>query len=113
MKKEPELKTPPKAYDRKEVFEAARITRDDFIRYTYAYRLQADPTHATAADISSYLREICPEFAVSTKYVNMVIRSRPLVTPLTVPELAERGELYSVRLKAAASALKAVLKLEE
>lgn len=113
MKKEPELKQQPQNYDRKEVFEAARITRDDFIRYTYAYRLQADPQHATAADISGYLREICPEFAVSTKYVNMIIRSRPLVTPLNVQELAERCELYSVRLRAAASALKAVLKLEE
>ena len=113
MKKEPELKQQPQNYDRKEVFEAARITRDDFIRYTYAYRLQADPTHATAADISYYLREICPEFAVSTKYVNMVIRSRPLVTPLNAQELAERCELYSVRLRAAASALKVALNLEE
>ena len=113
MKKEPELKQQPQDYDRKEVFEAARITRDDFIRYMYAYRLQADQQHATAADISSYLRELCPEFAVSTKYVNMIIRSRPLVTPLNKQELAERCELYSVRLRAAASALKAVLKLEE
>ena len=113
MKKEPELKQQPQDYDRKEVFEAARITRDDFIRYTYAYRLQADPTHATAADISSYLRELCPEFAVSTNYVNMVIRSRPLTTSLTIRELAERCDLYSVRLKAATSALKAALKLED
>ena len=113
MKKEPELKQQPKDYDRKEVFEAARITRDDFIRYTYAYRLATDRDHATAADISSYLREICPEFAVSTNYVNMIIRSRPLVTPLNKEELAERCELYSVRLRAAASALKAVLKLED
>lgn len=113
MKKEPELKQQPQNYDRKEVFEAARITRDDFIRYTYAYRLVTDRDHATAADISSYLRELCPEFAVSTQYVNMVIRSRPLITPLDVRELAERCELYSVRLRAAASALKAVLKLEE
>ena len=113
MKKEPELKQQPQNYDKKEVFEAARITRDDFIRYTYAYRLATDRDHATAADISSYLRELCPEFAVSTKYVNMVIRSRPLVTPLNVQELAERCELYSVRLRAAASALKAVLKLED
>ena len=113
MKKEPELKQQPQDYDRKEVFEAARITRDDFIRYTYAYRLATDRDHATAADISYYLREICPEFAVSTKYVNMVIRSRPLVTPLNAQELAERCELYSVRLRAAASALKAVLKLED
>lgn len=113
MKKEPELKQQYQGYDKKEVFEAARITRDDFIRYTYAYRLQADPQHATAADISYYLREICPEFAVSTKYVNMVIRSRPLVTPLNAQELAERCELYSLRLRAAASALKAALNLEE
>lgn len=115
MKKEPELKQQYQGYDKKEVFEAARITRDDFIRYTYAYayRLQADPTHATAADISSYLRELCPEFAVSTKYVNMVIRSRPLVTPLNAQELAERCEVYSVRLRAAASALKAALNLED
>ena len=113
MKKEPELKRQYQGYDKKEVFEAARITRDDFIRYTYAYRLQADPTHATAANISSYLREICPEFAVSTNYVNMVIRSRPITTPLNKQELAERCELYSVRLRAAASALKAALNLEE
>ena len=113
MKKEPELKQQYQGYDKKEVFEAARITRDDFIRYTYAYRLATDRDHATAADISSYLREICPEFAVSTNYVNMIIRSRPLVTPLDVRELAERCELYSVRLRAAASALKAALKLEE
>ena len=113
MKKEPELKQKPQDYDRKEVFDAARITRDDFIRYTYAYRLATDRDHATAASISSYLREICPEFAVSTNYVNMIIRSRPLVTPLNKQELAERCELYSVRLRAAASALKAVLKLEE
>ena len=113
MKKEPELKQQPQNYDRKEVFEAARITRDDFIRYTYAYRLQTDPTHATAANISSYLREIRPEFAVSTKYVNMVIRSRPLTTPLNNEELAERCELYFFRLMAAASALKAALHLEE
>jgi hypothetical protein len=113
MKKEPELKQQYQGYDKKEVFEAARITRDDFIRYTYAYRLQADPTRATAAGISAYLRELCPEFAVSTKYVNMVIRSRPLVTPLNAQELAERCELYSLRLRAAASALKAALNLEE
>ena len=113
MKKEPELKQQPQNYDRKEVFEAARITRDDFIRYTYAYRLATDRDHATAADISSYLRELCPEFAVSTNYVNMIIRSRPLTTSLTIRELAERCDLYSVRLKAATSALKAILKLED
>lgn len=113
MKKEPELKQQLQNYDRKEVFEAARITRDDFIRYTYAYRLATDRDHATAADISSYLRELCPEFAVSTQYVNMVIRSRPLTTPLNNEELAHRCELYSVRLKAAASALKVVLHLED
>lgn len=125
MKKEPELTTQYQgpagckpggcspSYDKKEVFEAARITRDDFIRYTYAYRLATDRQHATAADISSYLRELCPEFAVSTKYVNMVIRSRPLTTPLSNQELAERCELYSIRLRAAASALKAVLRLED
>lgn len=113
MKKEPELKQQYQGYDKKEVFEAARITRDDFIRYTYAYRLTTDRDHATAAEISSYLREFCPEFAVSTKYVNMVIRSRPLTTPLNNEELAHRCELYSVRLRAAASALKAVLRLED
>ena len=113
MKKEPELKQKPQDYDKKEVFEAARITRGDFIRYTYAYRLATDRDHATAADISSYLREFCPEFAVSTNYVNMVIRSRPLTTSLTIRELAERCDLYSVRLRAATSALKAALKLED
>lgn len=113
MKKEPELKRQPQNYDRKEVFEAARITRDDFIRYTYAYRLATDKQRATAADIGGYLRELCPEFAVSTKYIAMVIRSRPLATPLNNQELAERCELYSIRLRAAASALKAVLRLED
>lgn len=113
MKKEPELKQQYQGYDKKEVFEAARITRDDFIRYTYAYRLATDRDHATAAAISSYLREICPEFAVSTQYVNMVIRSRPITTPLNNEELANRCEIYSVRLRAAASALKAALNLEE
>lgn len=113
MKKEPELKQQYPGYDTKEVFEAARITRDDFIRYLYAYRLQADPTHATAADISSYLRELCPEFAVSTQYVNMVIRSRPITTPLNDEELARRCDLYSIRLRAATAALKAVLNLED
>jgi hypothetical protein len=113
MKKEPELKQQYQGYDKKEVFEAARITRDDFIRYTYAYRLATDRDHATAADISSYLRELCPEFAVSTQYVNMVIRSRPITTPLNNEELARRCELYSIRLRAAASALKAALKLED
>lgn len=113
MKKEPELKRQPQNYDKKEVFEAARITRDDFIRYLYAYRLATDRDHATAAGIGSYLREFCPEFAVSTQYVNMVIRSRPIATPLDNEELARRCDLYSVRLRAAASALKAVLKLEE
>ena len=113
MKKEPELKQQPQNYDKKEVFEAARITRDDFIRYFYAYRLTTDRDHATAAYISSYLRELCPELAVSTNYVNMIIRSRPLTTSLTIRELAERCDLYSVRLRAAASALKAALKLED
>ena len=113
MKKEPELKQQYQGYDKKEVFEAARITRDDFIRYTYAYRLATDRDHATAASISSYLREFCPEFAVSTDYVNMVIRSRPITTPLNNEELARRCDIYSLRLRAAASALKAVLKLED
>lgn len=113
MKKESELKQQPQNYDRKEVFEAARITRDDFIRYNYAYRLATDRQHATAADISSYLRELCPEFAVSTKYITMVIRSRPITTPLNNEELANRCEEYSLRLRAAASALKAVLRLED
>lgn len=113
MKKEPELISQYQGYDKKDVFEAARITHDDFIRYTYAYRLATDRDHATAADISSYLRELCPEFAVSTQYITMVIRSRPITTPLNNQELAERCELYSIRLRAAASALKAVLRLED
>lgn len=113
MKKEPELKTQPQKYDRKEVFEAARIARDDFIRYTYLCRLRTDAQHATAASISSYLREICPEFAVSTTYVNTVIRSRPVVTAVATDELLQRCETYYIRLMAAISELKAALQLED